>query len=192
MTPSSRTVLVSVRCAGTKMPNAIGPSAEDTLAHVKSVALYHFGISEDAAADYKLFAGGIELVDLTETVGHLAGGQKVVQLDLGITPNPAPRDPRFELTPAQVEQIMQLEADAAEFRAQTERVGVDGSIMDLIGERDESTTRRINKGDVVIVEQEYIVDDDKESAAMRALRELPDGAGEEAFLAAYKKQLEKP
>jgi hypothetical protein len=189
MTPSSRTILVSIRHAGAKMPSAIGPSSDDTLARVRSVALYHFGISEDVAKDYKLFVGGVELVDLTETAAHLAGGQKVLQLDLGTTPNPAPRDPRFELTPPQIEQIMRIEADAAEFRAQMQRVGIDGSIVDLIGVRDESTTRRINTGHIMVVEQEYLVDDDKKSAAVRALQELPDGAGKEAFIVAYKNRL---
>jgi len=181
MTQSSQTILVSIRHSGAKMPCVIGPSADDTLARVRSIALYSFGISEDAAEDYKLFAGIVELVDLADTVGHLAGGEKVLQLDLGAMPNAAPRDPRFELTPDQVEQIMRIEADSAEFRMQMHRVGVDGSIMQLIGERDGSTTRQSSKGNVV--------DEDKELAAMRALRELPDGAGHEAFLAAYKKRL---
>jgi hypothetical protein len=189
MTQSSQTSLVSIRHTGAKMPCVIGPSADKTLADVRSIALYSFGIPEDAAENYKLFADATELVDLTETVGHLAGGERVLRLDLGAMPNAAPRDPRFELTPDQVEWIMRIEADAAEFRTQMQRVGVDGSIMHLIGERDGSTTRRSSNGNVVVVEQEYVVDKDKELAAMRALRELPDGAGNEAFLAAYNKRL---
>jgi hypothetical protein len=170
------------------MPCIIGPSADKTLADVRSIALDSFGIPDDAAGDYKLFADTVELLDLTETVGHLAAGERVLRLDLGAIPNAAARDPRFEPTPDQVEWIMRIEADAAEFRKQLQRVGVDGSIMELIGERDGSTTRRSSKGNV-IVEQAYVVDKDKELAARRALRELPDGAGKEAFLAAYKDRL---
>jgi hypothetical protein len=189
MTQSSKTILVSVRHAGSKMPCVIGPSADKTLADVRSIVLYSLGIPDSGAEGYKLFAGAVELVDLTETVGHLAAGERVLRLDLGATPNVAAPDPRFELTPDQVEKIMRLEAEAAEFRTQMQRVGIDGSIMQFIGERGGSTSRRSSKGNTVIVEQEYVVDKDKESAALRALRELPDGAGKEAFLAAYNNRL---
>jgi hypothetical protein len=189
MPQPSRTILVSIRHSDAKRPCVIGPSADKTLADVRSIALYSLGIPDDAAENLKLFADATEIVDLTETVGHLAAGRAAIRLELGAAPNTAPRDPRFELTPTQVEQIMRLEAEAAEFRTQMQRVGVDGSIMHLIGERDGSTTRRSSKRNTVIVEQEYTVDKDKELAALRALRELPDGAGMEAFIAAFKNRL---
>jgi hypothetical protein len=185
MTESSQTVLVSIRYSGAEMPCIIGPSVDTTLATVRSVALHSFGIPENAAGSCKLFVDAVELVDLGETVGHLAAGETLIRLDLGSAPNAAPRNPLFELTQAQIERIAQIESDAAELHRQMERTGVDLNIAQLTGELDDASTTRTRNGNAHVVEQCYVVDETKEAAAMRALRQLPDGAGNEAFLAVY-------
>jgi hypothetical protein len=183
MAQSNQTILVSIRHAGAEMPCVICPSAGTTLASVRSIALDSFGIPHDSAERYKLFVDAVELVDLTETVGRLAAGERLVRLDLGIVPDVSPRNPRFELTQDQFNKIMHIEAEATELRRQLKRTGVHVNIAQLVGELDGSSTATRTSGGVV--EECYLFDEIKGAAAMQALQQLADGAGNEAFLAAY-------
>jgi hypothetical protein len=76
------TVRVVVSYAAAVRPYRAEVAETATVGEIKAAALKAFGLQETATKTFKLFHGGTELANMSETVGQVAHGHQELALQL--------------------------------------------------------------------------------------------------------------